>query len=123
MKNNIQVKVKTKYLVEESNPEMQYFVFSYTITITNKGDISARLLDRHWIITDDSNKVEEVIGEGVVGEQPYLEPNEGYIYTSGVVLGTPTGTMKGNYKMLSDDGDNFLAIIPEFALIGPVTIH
>ncbi len=123
MKNNIQVDVKVKYLAKESNTKMQYFVFSYTITITNKGEVSARLLDRHWVITDDTNKVEEVMGEGVVGEQPYLESNNSYTYTSGVVLGTPTGTMKGTYGMLSDDGDTFLAIIPEFALIGPVTIH
>lgn len=123
MKNDIQVTVQAMYLEKESNPDMQYFVFVYTISIANKGDIAARLIDRHWYITDDNGKIEEVIGKGVVGEQPYLNPGENYTYTSGAVLTTPIGTMKGSYGMLNTDNEKFNATIAEFILAGPVTIH
>ena len=98
-------------------------MFSYTITIHNEGDIPARLLSRHWLITDGDGKREEVRGEGVVGEQPYLKPGEKYRYTSGTVLDTPVGTMEGSYQMLADDGVKFEADIAPFTLSMPHTIH
>ncbi len=98
-------------------------MFAYTITITNEGSIPAKLLQRHWLITDSNGKVQEVRGEGVIGEQPYLKPGEMFRYTSGAVLETPVGTMQGKYTMLSDDGDNFNAQIPPFTLSIPRTLH
>ena len=119
----IQVEVETLYVEEQSLPEQDHYVFAYTITIHNDGNIPARLLNRHWIITDANNKVQEVKGEGVVGEHPYLKPGEHYRYTSGTMLETPVGTMRGSYQMIADDGVEFDADIPPFTLSMPRTLH
>ncbi|HVB83569.1 MAG TPA: Co2+/Mg2+ efflux protein ApaG [Rhodanobacteraceae bacterium] len=120
---NITIAVRTRYLAEQSKPAQQRFVFSYTITLRNAGALPARLLSRHWVITDADGKIEEVRGEGVVGEQPWLRPGEGYEYTSGAVLTTSIGTMTGSYQMLADDGTRFDAPIPSFVLSVPRTLH
>ncbi len=122
-KYRIDVSVKTAYLADQSAPEMQRYVFAYTITIANIGTVPARLLTRHWIITDANNKVQEVRGEGVVGQQPYLEPGMRFEYTSGAILETPVGTMHGSYQMVADDGAAFDAPIPQFSLCMPRTLH
>ena len=119
----IGVEVDTRYLAEQSQPEQQRYVFAYTIRIRNDGAVPARLLGRHWVITDATGRVEEVDGEGVVGEQPYLEPGEAFQYTSGAVLETDLGTMAGSYRMLADDGTHFDAPIPAFTLTVPRTLH
>ncbi|MFQ5755927.1 MAG: Co2+/Mg2+ efflux protein ApaG [Acidiferrobacterales bacterium] len=122
-KYRIDVSVKTAYLAEQSAPEIQRYVFAYTITIANAGTLPARLLTRHWIITDANSKVQEVRGEGVVGRQPYLEPGMRFEYTSGAILQTPVGTMHGSYQMVADDGAAFEAPIPQFTLSMPRTLH
>jgi ApaG protein len=119
----ISVDVDTRYLEDQSAPDEQRFVFAYTITIRNRGEVPARLLTRHWVITDANGKVQEVRGEGVVGEQPHLKPGQGFRYTSGAVLETPVGAMQGSYQMLADDGVRFDAAIPPFTLAIPGTIH
>ena len=116
---NIQIKVSTQYIEAESNPEASRFIFSYHITITNKGTIAAKLISRHWIITDANNLVQEVKGKGVIGEQPYLKPGESFQYSSGTMLNTPVGSMQGSYQMLADDGHSFDAIIEPFSLALP----
>lgn len=121
--NQIKVDVTTQYIEEQSNPDQDYYVFAYTITIMNKGDQPTRLLNRHWIITDSNQKVQEVRGEGVVGEQPYLKPGEQFVYTSGTMLETSVGTMRGSYEMVTDDGDLFDAQIGEFVLSTPRVLH
>ena len=119
----IQVAAQAFYLEEQSNPEQDRYVFAYTIVIQNHGNVAARLLNRHWIITDANGKIEEVCGEGVVGEQPYLRPGEGFQYTSGAILETSVGSMRGSYQMLADDGMTFDANIPPFVLSIPRTLH
>lgn len=121
--HRIRVEVETAYLDEQSEPGEQRFVFAYTITIRNEGEVPARLLTRHWIITDANGKVQEVRGEGVVGEQPYLQPGQGFRYSSGAVLETPVGSMQGSYQMLADDGLHFDAPIPAFRLAVPGLLH
>lgn len=123
MKNNISVKVKTNYIEAQSAPALERYVFSYTITITNEGDTPARLLSRHWIITDGHGSVQEVRGAGVVGEQPYLAPGESYEYTSGTVMESPVGSMHGSYHMIADDHEEFDAPIPSFTLSIPHSLH
>jgi len=123
VQNNIEVGVETRYIEEQSNPEQNYYVFAYTITIQNKGGQSAQLLTRHWVITDSNQKVQEVRGDGVVGEQPLLKPGEQFVYTSGTMLETAVGTMKGSYQMLADDGSQFDAEIDEFVLSTPRVLH
>ena len=113
------VEVDTSYLAEQSNPGERRYVFAYTITIRNEGSVPARLLTRHWIITDSNGKVQEVRGEGVVGEQPYLKPGQGFRYSSGAVLETPVGAMQGSYQMVTDDGEQFDAPIAAFRLAMP----
>ena len=119
----IRVEVKTTYVQEQSEPENNRYVFAYTITITNSGQVPAQLLSRHWVITDANNKVQEVRGEGVVGEQPYLTPGDSFRYTSAAMLETPVGCMQGNYQMIADDGVEFDVEIPVFNLSTPHTIH
>jgi len=119
----ILVSVKTHYLNEKSSPEERRYVFSYTITISNRGSQRARLINRHWLITDADGKVEEVRGRGVVGEQPSIEPGGEYQYTSGAVLKTPVGSMEGSYGMVAEDGVRFDARIPFFTLAIPNLIH
>lgn len=123
MTTPIQVQVKTSYLEEQSEPQAPRYVYGYTITLTNSGHESAQLLSRHWIITDAQGAVQEVQGEGVVGEKPRLDPGTSYTYTSGVVLPTETGTMTGSYQMQTDTGECFDAEIPEFVLLPPKAIH
>ena len=122
-KNNIKVDVETHYIEEQSNPDQNYFVFAYTITIQNKGQQAAQLLTRHWVITDANHKVQEVRGDGVVGEQPVLKPGEQFVYTSGTMLETSVGTMKGSYQLESEDGSMFDATIQEFVLSTPRILH
>lgn len=121
--HKIRVEVDTSYLADQSDPKDKRYVFSYTITIRNEGNVPARLLTRHWIITDSNGKVQEVRGEGVVGEQPYLKPGQGFRYSSGAVLETPVGAMQGSYQMVSDDGDHFDAPIAAFRLAMPGLLH
>lgn len=120
---HINIEVETTYVMDQSIPEQNRFVFAYTITITNSGSIPAQLLSRHWIITDANNKVQEVRGEGVVGEQPYLSPGDSFRYTSAAIIETPVGCMQGEYLMLADDGVQFEAEIPVFNLSTPHTLH
>lgn len=120
---HFEVDVETNYIPEQSDPEGPRYVFAYTITIRNTGEQPARLLTRHWVITDADGKVQEVHGEGVVGEQPHLKPGEGFRYTSGTMLETPVGSMQGSYHMLADDGVEFEAEIVPFTLSVPHTLH
>ena len=115
----IRIEVETAYLDEQSDPKERRYVFSYTITIRNEGSTSARLLTRHWIITDANGKVQEARGDGVVGEQPYLKPGEGFRYSSGTVIETPVGVMQGSYQMVADDGNRFDTPIAPFRLAKP----
>ena len=119
----IAIDVATRYLDEESAPDEGRFVFAYTVRIHNHGDAPARLVERHWVITDANGRVEEVRGEGVVGEQPRLLPGESFEYTSGAVLETGLGTMQGSYRMETDDGAAFDAPIAPFTLSVPRTLH
>ncbi len=119
----IQVDVDTVYVESESQPDKDRYVFAYTITIRNVGEVAAKLLTRHWVIRDANGKVEEVHGDGVVGEQPHLRPGEGFQYTSGTLLETSMGTMGGTYLMITDDGEEFKAPIAEFLLSTPHTLH
>lgn len=119
----LDIDVATRYLDEQSEPAQDRYVFAYTIRIRNDGRQPARLLGRHWRITDANGKVEEVVGDGVVGEQPWLRPGDDFTYTSGAVLGTSLGTMQGSYAMLADDGTRFQAPIPAFILAVPRTLH
>lgn len=115
-KYEFKVLVEPAYLPDRSEPLKDYYVFAYTVTIVNTGDIAAQLISRHWIITDGHLHVEDVKGLGVVGAQPLLQPGEQYKYTSGAVLTTPKGTMRGAYLCVAEDGEQFYAEIPEFIL-------
>lgn len=119
----LRIAVTTRYVDDQSAPDRARFVFAYTIRIDNIGQVPARLISRHWVITDDNGKVQEVRGEGVVGEQPWLRPGDSFEYTSGAVLETPHGSMSGSYQMLADDGTAFDAPIAPFALTVPRTLH
>ena len=121
--HKIRVDVSANYVGEQSKPEEGHYAFSYTITIRNEGQVPARLLTRHWVITDANGKVKEVRGEGVVGEQPYLLPGQGFRYSSGAVLETPVGAMQGSYQMVADDGAHFDAPIAPFTLAIPGLLH
>jgi len=119
----VDVDVSSQYLDEESSPADARFVFAYTITIRNTGSVPARLLRRHWTITDGDGNSEQVDGDGVVGEQPWLRPGDGFEYVSGVVLATTVGMMRGHYDLVADDGTEFAADIPAFTLTIPRTLH
>lgn len=119
----IGIHVDTNYVDEQSEPDSDRYVFAYTITITNNGDLPARLISRHWVITDANGKVQEVSGDGVVGEQPHLNPGEEFRYSSGAVLETPVGAMQGLYRMETDNGVNFDAPIAPFTLAVPGVLH
>jgi ApaG protein len=123
MKNKIEVNVEVTYLPEQSNLVSSQYAYAYTITITNNGETGAQLRTRRWLIQDESGETEEVIGEGVIGQQPHLSPGESFKYSSGAVISTETGTMKGTYGMISDQGQRFDAVIPEFTLSEPYTLH
>lgn len=116
---NISIDVATDYVDDQSDPQIDRYVFAYTITIANQGNIAAQLLSRHWVITDGNGKVQEVSGDGVVGEQPHLNPGEQFRYSSGAVLETPVGSMQGRYRMKTDNGIDFDAPIPAFTLAVP----
>lgn len=120
---NIKVSVDTTYLESQSSSDDDRYVFAYTVTIQNNGEVPAKLLTRHWIITDSNGKTQEVRGDGVVGEQPHLKPGEGFQYTSGTMLETPVGTMRGSYQMQADDGTEFDAEIQLFTLSAPRVLH
>ena len=119
----IDVTVSPRFLEEHSDPAQGRYAFAYTIVILNAGQMPARLLARHWKITDGHGNVEHVDGEGVVGEQPRLRPGQEYRYTSAVMLATVEGTMEGHYDMQADDGTEFIASIAPFALSIPRTLH
>ncbi len=122
-KNKILVEATPFFIEAQSSPEEHRYVFAYTITITNVGEIPAKLLQRHWLITDSYGNTQEIRGDGVVGEHPYLKPGESFRYTSGAMISTPVGIMQGNYTMHSDDGNHFTAPIPRFTLSIPRTLH
>lgn len=117
------VSVRTRYLAEQSDPDDRKYVFAYTVTIKNIGEVAAQLISRHWIIVDASNHVEQVRGLGVVGHQPLLQPGEQFEYTSGTVLSTPQGSMSGIYFCVAEDGERFETKIPEFILSLPRALH
>jgi len=119
----IEVKVMPEYLPEKSEPDVAQYLFAYHITITNTGSESAQLVSRRWLITDANGQVEEVIGEGVVGEQPRIAPGDSYEYSSFCILNTPVGTMQGSYQMTAEDRTTFEVDIPEFMLAVPGTLH
>jgi ApaG protein len=120
---DIRIQVVTSYVDDESEPDSDRYVFAYTITISNSGDVPAQLISRHWIITDANGKVQEVNGDGVVGEQPFLNPGEEFRYSSGAVLETPVGAMQGLYRMEADGGVSFDALIAPFTLAVPGLLH
>lgn len=122
-KYQIEIKTEPAYLEEQSTPSKNQYVFAYTITIRNTGTVAARLISRHWLITDANGQVREVRGDGVAGEQPLLQPGKDFRYTSGAMLETPVGSMRGSYSMLADDGIRFEAPIPVFTLAMPHTLH
>ena len=122
-KYGIDVSAHAQYLADQSDEAEGRFVFSYTIRLTNVGEVTAKLLSRHWIITDSNHHVQEVRGDGVVGEQPRLRPGESYEYSSGTVLPTQVGTMTGSYRMRADDGTEFDAPVPQFVLSIPRVLH
>ena len=119
----IEVVARPAYLPDQSDPAKNQFVFAYTITIRNVGNVTAQLISRHWYITDGDHRVQEVKGLGVVGQQPVLRPGESFEYTSGASLPTAVGTMRGTYQMRAEDGHTFDASIPSFTLSVPRTLH
>jgi len=121
--HDITVSVETVYVEAQSSPADNRYVFAYTITIRNTGNVRARLLTRHWIITDANGRVQEVRGPGVVGEHPHLAPGETFRYTSAAAIETPVGSMHGSYQMMGDDGVAFDAPIAPFRLAVPQRFH
>ena len=122
-RHRIKIDVVTEYIDGKSDPDEYRYAFAYTITIVNEGAVSAKLISRHWIITDSDGKVQEVRGQGVVGEQPLIEPGQGFRYSSGAILETPVGTMQGSYQMRAEDGVEFDAPIAAFRLAKPGMLH
>jgi len=121
--HGVVIETQVNYLPEQSDEAGNRFVFSYTITITNLGTATAKLISRHWVITDAHNHVQEVRGQGVVGEQPLLKPGQSFEYTSGTVLTTQVGTMRGSYMMQTEDNNQFDVEIPQFVLSVPRVLH
>ncbi len=119
----VDVSVVTRYLAEQSQPEHNRFAFAYTITVQNNGLVPARLLSRHWVITDGDGHVEEVRGAGVVGQQPLIDVGKSHTYSSGTVMTSKVGTMQGTYEMVAEDGMHFDAIIAPFRLAVPGALH
>ncbi len=122
-RREIRVRVASDFLAGQSEPAEARYVFAYTVNLENTGEIGARLLTRHWIITDADGEVREVHGEGVIGETPWLKPGAGFRYSSGAVLTTPLATMQGSYQWVGDDGVPFEAPIPLFRLAVPGLLH
>jgi ApaG protein len=119
----VDVNVVTRYLPEQSQPEQNRFAFAYTVTVTNNGQVPAKLLSRHWIITNGDGRVQEVRGAGVIGQQPLIEPGQSHTYSSGTVMSSRVGTMQGSYQMLAEDGKRFDATIAPFRLAVPGSLH
>lgn len=119
----IDIEVESRFVPDQSKPDDDRYVFAYTIRLRNQGEIPAQLLTRRWLITDANGKTEEVFGDGVIGEQPWMRPGDDFEYSSGAVLETDVGTMEGCYQMLADDGTRFEAPIPPFTLSVPRTLH
>jgi ApaG protein len=122
-KYEISVTAETQYLADQSEPQDGRYVFAYRVTIRNTGSIAAQLISRHWVIGDSDGHVQEVRGLGVVGHQPLLKPGESFEYSSGCILATPVGTMRGSYQMTAEDGTQFEAPIAEFTLAMPRVLH
>ena len=123
MNHGIKVSVQTEYVASQMVENEKNFVFSYTINIANNSNQSVKLLSRYWLITDGDNKTSTVTGEGVIGKQPIIAPNDSYTYTSGCILKTPVGTMQGHYQMLCDDNDLQQVEIPVFGLAQPLILN
>ena len=121
--NDISIEVATDYIDAQSDPDIRRYVFAYPITIENQGNVAARLVSRHWVITDANGKIREVSGDGVVGKQPRLSPGEKFRYSSAAVLETPVGSMQGRYHMEADNGEKFIAPISAFTLAVPGLLH
>lgn len=119
----VDVSVTTRFLPEQSQPEQNRFAFSYNVSIHNNGDLAAKLLSRHWLITNGDGHVQEVRGSGVIGQQPLIEPGDTHTYSSGTIMSTRVGTMQGSYQMLAADGKKFDAIIAPFRLAVPGSLH
>lgn len=122
-KYRIAVEAVAEFIPEQSDPQENRYVFAYHITVSNTGEVAAQLISRHWVITDGSGKVQEVRGQGVIGEQPVIAPGERFQYSSGCGLETPVGTMHGSYQMIAEDGHRFEAPIPPFVLAMPRVLH
>jgi len=120
---HIDVSVISRFLPEQSQPEQDRFAFAYTVTLSNVGEQPAKLISRHWVITDGNGNVQEVRGSGVVGQQPRLEPGQSHTYSSGTLMATRVGNMHGSYQMLADDGTRFDAPIAPFRLAVPGALH
>ncbi|MCJ7557074.1 MAG: Co2+/Mg2+ efflux protein ApaG [Gammaproteobacteria bacterium] len=121
--HQIGVEVESEFIPGQSSPGEKRFVFAYTITISNRGSVPARLITRHWLITDGNGEIQEVRGDGVVGVQPHLKPGQSFQYTSGTIIKTPVGSMQGSYQMVADDGKRFDADIAPFSLAVPGLVH
>ena len=121
--HQIGVEVESEFIPGQSSPGEKRFVFAYTITISNRGSVPARLMTRHWLITDGNGEIQEVRGDGVVGVQPHLKPGQSFRYTSGTIIKTPVGSMQGSYQMVADDGRKFDADIAPFSLAVPGLVH
>ena len=119
----IDVSVTTRYIDDQSAPDRDSYVFTYSVTIKNKGQVGAQLIARHWIITDANHHIEEIRGLGVVGRQPLLKPGEEFEYTSGTSLATPQGSMQGEFLCVTEQGEQFNVQVPEFLLSLPRTLH
>jgi ApaG protein len=119
----VNITARVSYLADQSDEAGGRFVFAYTILLNNAGQVPVQLISRHWIITDANHHVQEVRGQGVVGEQPRLNPGQSFEYSSGTVLATQVGTMSGSYRMLAEDGTEFDAPIPQFVLSVPRVLH
>ncbi len=122
-KEPVKIEVRSAYIAQQSNPEEKRYVFSYTVTITNLSDIAVTLRKRHWVIIDSHFQEQEIRGDGVVGKQPRLMPGVQFQYTSGAILQTSVNTMHGDYEMVTDQGETFLAPINRFTLSIPRTLH
>lgn len=122
-KYGMSVEVQSRYLPEQSDPAEGRYAFAYDVRIANTGKVAAQVISRHWIITDGKGKVVEVKGLGVVGHQPLLAPGQRFEYTSGSQIATPTGSMRGSYFCVAEDGERFEAQIDEFALAMPRMLH
>lgn len=122
-KYEIDISIRTVYLLDQSDEDAERHVFAYTITIANTGTVATQLISRHWIINNGDGTTQEVRGLGVVGEQPLLKPGDSFEYTSGTVIPTPVGSMKGSYQMAAEDGVHFDVAIPEFILSAPRILH